>query len=117
MKGAGNGAHEGLDLQHQAVHDVCELASKKVVLLQPLLLRGPRPLTATLLCITSYIPLPSKYPPGFHTVDTHGNLWKPVYIPRGNYGNCCIGNPWKPMETIAFWKPMETHCNHIYGNL
>ena len=45
---------------------------------------------------------PSKYPPGFHTVDTLGNSWKPVYIPRGNYGNSCIGNPWKPMETIAF---------------
>ena len=45
---------------------------------------------------------PSKYPPGFHTVDTLRNSWKPVYIPRGNYGNCCIGNPWKPMETIAF---------------
>ena len=64
---------------------------------------------------------PSKYPPGFHTVDTLGNSWKPVYIPRGNYGNCCIGNPWKPMETYGnlwtlSWKPMATVASETCGN-
>ena len=78
MKGAGNGAHEGLDLQHQAVHDVCELASKKVVLLQPLLLRGPRPLTATLLCITSYIPLSGAF-----VLASHQLLRQDAPLPRG----------------------------------
>jgi len=60
---------------------------------------------------------PSKYPPGSHTVDTPGNPWKSVYTYMETPGNCCIGNPWKPMATNANWKPMETNGNHIYGNI
>jgi hypothetical protein len=62
-------------------------------------------------------------PMGFHgfphLMETHGNLWTPIWKPMAIVASETRGNPWTPYKWVSmgfhiFWKPKETNASETH---